>query len=111
MSSVCPAATAWLVPGTQTVPAEVAVVPPTWNDFSHSTTSRPCTAQTSAEVMPAAPAPTIRTSTSVSMPLLPPVQDERRAMLQDGGPRILRFDLDVLEVSRPVVDADLGRGD
>src|SRR5262245_30984611 len=46
------------------VPAAVAVVPPTCADFSHRRTSSPSMAHTSAAVMPAAPAPATRTSTS-----------------------------------------------
>src|SRR5262245_12399231 len=66
MSSTWPASRACRVPGTQIVPAEVAVVPPTCADFSHSSTSTPSSAHTSAVVMPAAPAPITNASTSTS---------------------------------------------
>src|SRR5262249_5179962 len=62
--SVKPALRLCRVPGTQIVPAEVAVVPPTRSDFSQSITSRPSRELTRAAVMPAAPAPTTSASTS-----------------------------------------------
>jgi hypothetical protein len=55
-----------VVPGTQIVPPEVAVVPPTCADFSQSITSSPSSDATSAAVMPPAPAPNTSTSTSLS---------------------------------------------
>src|SRR5499427_9966409 len=70
--SVKPALRLCRVPGTQIVPAEVAVVPPTWSDFSQSITSRPSRELTRAAVMPAAPAPTTSASTStVAVPTSP----------------------------------------
>src|SRR5436190_7581587 len=90
-SSANPASRACFVPGTQIVPADVAVVPPTCDDFSQSRTSSPCSAQTSAAVMPAAPAPATRTSTSSDS-----------ACIWAASSR----ELDVLEVAGPVVDAD-----
>src|SRR5262249_38687871 len=62
--SVKPALRLCRVPGTQIVPAEVAVVPPTRSDFSQRITSRPSRELTRAAVMPAAPAPTTSASTS-----------------------------------------------
>src|SRR3954452_10379592 len=97
MSSGNPASRACCVPGTQIVPADVAVVPPTCDDFSHSRTSSPCSAQMSAAVMPAAPAPAMRTSTS----------SVSAVMRAASG----RLELDVLEIARPVVDADPRRRD
>src|SRR5580692_10215769 len=61
-----PAASLWWLPGIQTVPAEVAVVPPTMPDFSQSTTRNPSRVPTRAAVIPAAPAPTISRSVSPS---------------------------------------------
>src|ERR1700745_3858549 len=63
--SVKPASRLCRVPGTQIVPAEVAVVPPTRSDFSQSNTSKPSRELTSDAVMPAAPAPTTSVSTSI----------------------------------------------
>ena len=60
-----PISRACRVPITQMVPAEVAVVPPTCAVFSHSRTSRPSSAQTSAAVMPPAPAPNTSASTVI----------------------------------------------
>src|ERR1700712_2012886 len=64
MLSGTPAARLCRLPGIQTVPADVAVVPPTMSDFSHKIVLSPSSAPTSAAVMPAAPAPI--TSRSVS---------------------------------------------
>src|SRR5262249_27038643 len=83
--SVKPASRLCRVPGTQIVPAEVAVVPPTRSDFSQSNTSRPSSEPTKAAVMPAAPAPTTSTSTSSSpcnvlgmeIGISPPIQSPR----------------------------------
>src|SRR5436189_6089402 len=65
MPWVKPASRLWRVPGTQMVPADVALVPPTRDDFSHSSTSSPSIALTKAAVMPAAPAPITSVSTSI----------------------------------------------
>ena len=48
--------------GIHTMPPEIEVVPPTWVDFSTSSTRNPSAAATQAAVMPPAPAP--RTTTS-----------------------------------------------
>jgi hypothetical protein len=52
------------VPGTQVVPPDVAVVPPTCPVFSHSRTSSPSSEATSAAVIPPAPPPKTSRSTS-----------------------------------------------
>src|SRR3984885_11882782 len=66
MLSGTPAARLCRLPGIQTVPAEVAVVPPTMSDFSHKMVLSPSSAPTSAAVIPAAPAPITKRSVSRS---------------------------------------------
>src|SRR6478672_11154763 len=66
MESGTPAALLCRLPGIQTVPADVAVVPPTMSDFSHRTVLRPSSAPTRAAVIPAAPAPITSRSASKS---------------------------------------------
>src|SRR6476619_807258 len=66
MLSATPAAALCRLPGIHTVPAEVAVAPPTLSDFSQMTPLRPSSAPTSAAVIPATPAPITSRSVSAS---------------------------------------------
>src|SRR3984957_16250421 len=100
--SGAPAFSLWLLPGIQTDPAEVAVVPPTMSDFSQRTAFSPSSAPTSAAVMPAAPAPTTRRSVSKSHRRLSDCNDialsQRQARIEhwmvDKSTDILNFTTD-----------------
>src|SRR5690606_27164680 len=66
MLSSTPAATAWGEQGTQIMPFDKAVVPPSLADFSQTRTFRPDWAANRAADRPAAPLPTATTSNTSS---------------------------------------------
>src|SRR5215469_10948677 len=57
-----------MVGGHHIAPPDIALVPPSFSDFSTTSTRRPPTAATRAQTNPAAPGPTTTTSISFGIP-------------------------------------------